>query len=41
MVSPKKKGNNDYINMTFQHATRCKLRLKKRKEEEKETENYP
>lgn len=31
MASPKKKGNNDYINMTFQHATPCKTRLRQKK----------
>lgn len=44
MVSPKKKGNNDYINKAFQHTTRCKTRLgkkKEKKEKKKGKENDP
>ena len=39
MASPKKKGNNDYINMTFQHATPHKTRLRQKRREEEG--NYP
>jgi hypothetical protein len=35
MVSLKKKGNNDYINMTFQHAGCCRADLKKKKRKRK------
>ena len=38
MASPKRKGNNDYITMTFQHATPCKTRLKQKRREEEENE---
>lgn len=36
MASPKRKGNNDYITMTFQRATPCKTRLKQKRREEEE-----